>query len=210
MKYYLGVDQSFTSTGVTILNENKEIILSTSIPTYPNLLDMHKEYPNQTKKYLLSLVEIGLLDSEFNLTKKKKDLTKKDKELLKTDILFRMNIICDGVDEIIKSYPENSIAKCGIESISFGSKGNTADLGMLLGSVIRTVYSNGIEVIKFTPTEVKRSAGKGNYSKEEMIEAVPQKDLEVIKSNCRINKAGNYLGLDDMVDSYWICKLAMN
>lgn len=205
MSYKIGIDQSFSNTGICVLDKNSKIVLSTSIPTYPNVLDMYKIYPNETyKEYESKLLFLKLIDSDFNLTKKKKDLTKQDKGNLKVSNEFRINLICNKLDAILADY---TFSQAGIETISFGSMGNTADLGRLLGAIERTIYMRGISLSRFEPKSVKKFAGKGNYSKEEMLEAVPMKDRNMLESSCPKNTRDKFIGLDDRVDSYWIAKM---
>lgn len=218
IKYCLGIDQSFSNTGITIIDENQDIVLTTSIPSSPNFLDLYKLYPDSVGLHneMVKLYEVGLLDKEWNLTKKKKDLTKTDKELLKVPSSFRINFINDLLEGILPDICLEDagesiyIAKACIESISFGSRGHTADLGRLLGSIERTLYKNNIDYELVQPTALKKFAGKGNYSKDEMIEAVCEKDLDTLKANCPTKRNGTYDGLDDRVDSYWLAKIAFD
>lgn len=219
MKYYMGIDQSFSNTGIAIIDENDNIVLSTSIPTSPELLKMFELYPFDVMHELDELQKLGLLVGN-KLTKAKKDLTKKDKELLKIDSTLRFNIICDQLlkvlDEnhnlsakniLVGSDLSSEIVGCGIETISFGSKGNTADLGSLLGAIQRTLYLNNIKIHKFEPKRVKKFAGNGTFDKDEMFNALSDEEKSYLTQNCPMNTKDNYVGLDDRVDALWIAKM---
>jgi len=220
MKYYLGIDQSFTNTGISIIDEKDDIIETTSIPTSPDILKMYELYPEHVEEYLHPLVGV-ILDTDFKLNKKRKDLTKKDKDMLKIDITVRLNIICDELEKVLDRYHCNShrntfsnnslrreLISGGVETISFGSKGNTADLGSLLGAIQRTLHVNKVELHKFEPKRVKKFAGNGSYSKEEMFDSLAEHERDILVGNCPINTRGTVVGLDDRVDALWIAKMS--
>lgn len=187
---YLGLDTSLSSTGVTILDENKQILLATTIPTSNNVIEMYKMYPTYFIDTMSHLNSLGLFG------KKKKDYTKEDKELLKVDSTTRIHIIAGELDKILKTH---YVYKAGLENISYGSIGQIADLARLLGTVERTLYLNEIEYELFEPTSIKKYAGKGNFSKEDMYEALNENEKFYI-NNLGLKK------IDDVVDSCWIAK----
>lgn len=206
MKYYLGIDQSSTNTGIAVINENDEIILSTSIPTSKDFLKFFSNYSAHFLQHFQNskAFKSGLVDSECKLTKKKKDLTAEEKEMLVVSNELRYNYIAEEVDRLLKLW---NVEGVGIETISFGSAGSTADLGRLLGYIERTIYLNGVSLYRYEPKSVKKFAGKGNYSKEEMYEALSEYEKTYLMEFCPINTRGTFVGLDDRVDALWISKM---
>ena len=201
--WYMGIDQSYSHSGVVILNDDGSIQNVYSIMTSNDFL---KFYPNhildfkKTKAY-----EIGLIDDDCKLTKKKKDITKPEIELLKISYQDRFSFTTQTLHSIIHDLPQPITA--GIENISLFSKGAVVDLARLLGAIEHTLQINGIEHQLFPPTAVKKFARKGNATKDEMISYVPEEDLEILKSYCPTDKTDKLIGLDNLVDAYWIAKL---
>jgi Holliday junction resolvasome RuvABC endonuclease subunit len=98
----------------------------------------------------------------------------------------------------------NKVKMIGIESISFGSKGRVVNLAMQNGFYYYTLLQQGYNVIKFTPSTIKKFAtGNGRASKEDMINNTPKEILEDFKLISPKK-------LDDLVDSYAIAKLTLH
>jgi len=118
--------------------------------------------------------------------------------------------------------------KIGIEGISFASPGNTKVqyagyhyvLRLLLTIVLPIKYD---AVYVYAPNTVKKTAGKGNFKKDQMIEAFINSDAVELQ-NCPLRngliktpelyqspKAKHWMKpLDDIVDSYWTMKTLLN
>jgi len=108
----------------------------------------------------------------------------------------------------------------GMEGISFGSTGNSLiDISMATGIVRKSLVeriSNDVDrLFIFSPSSIKKFAGKGNFKKIEMFDAILKEseiDSEFIKtigSNreaCVTPKGVVKKPIEDMVDSIWICK----
>ena len=107
-----------------------------------------------------------------------------------------------------------------MEGISFGSTGNSLiDISMATGIVRKSLVeriSNDVDrLFIFSPSSIKKFAGKGNFKKIEMFDAILKEseiDSEFIKtigSNreaCVTPKGVVKKPIEDMVDSIWICK----
>jgi hypothetical protein len=126
------------------------------------------------------------------------------------------------IPKITDCFNELPIDYWGIEGFSFASTGNR--LAQISGYqwVLRwELIKNGLDVEKFqvySPMTVKATAGKGNFKKEEMIDAFIKSDDPFLQSTGLYKalnsdpslfqtKRGAWLKpLDDVVDSYWVLK----
>ena len=115
-----------------------------------------------------------------------------------TDMMF---------DVLIK----HEITKVFLEGYSFGSMGNTFNIGEATGLMKWKLFKSGIDVEVVPPTVVKKFAtDKGNAKKILMLEkflletdhGFKLTDLEYSVNGDKIEKP-----LDDLVDAYWLCKL---
>ncbi len=106
-----------------------------------------------------------------------------------------------------------------IEGFSFASTGNRlAQISgyqwLLRYNLIEDCEISAEQLWFFSPMTIKATAGKGNYKKEEMIEAFINSDCNSAFANALRNapaefqtKRGQWLKpIDDIVDSYWIVK----
>lgn len=108
----------------------------------------------------------------------------------------RFDLLSDWALEVMKV---NNVSTSIIEGYSFGSKSSRIfQIGENGGVLKSKIYKSGIEIVKIPPTEVKKTFhGKGNASKELMIEALYQ--LESVKIG-----EGSKSPIGDIVDSYAI------
>jgi Holliday junction resolvasome RuvABC endonuclease subunit len=200
---YLGIDQSYSHTGVVLLDDEGNIKnVFSIIPSN----DVTKFYPNQFLDVTnCSAFKHGLITEIGQVTKKKKDFTKDETQLLKVSYQDRFKFITCTLSEILAQLPSDT--KVGIENISLFSKGAVVDLARLLGAIEHTLQTFHLEHSLFPPTVVKKFAGKGNAGKDEMISYVPITDLAILKMYCPKDKNDQCVGLDNLVDAYWIAKL---
>lgn len=159
-KLYLGLDQSYTSSGYCMIDENQEIV---DFGTFTSLkgLDVYDRAQQITNFIIDKIIEHG------------------------------------GVEVI------------NLEGLAFGMRGNaTRDLAGLLFTIITTIRTRteNIECNVIAPTSLKKFAtGSGKADKTAMVAAVPP---EILK--CFTDK--NYkktTGLRDIVDAYWLAKMAL-
>lgn len=130
------------------------------------------------------------------------------------------------IPNIVERFADMPIERWAIEGFSFASTGNR--LAQISGYqwVLRwELIKGGLDIDSFyiySPMTIKATAGKGNFKKEQMIEAFMQSDDPILQS-CGLYKAlntdptlfqtkrGAWLKpLDDVVDSYWIMKTVMD
>ena len=130
------------------------------------------------------------------------------------------------IPQIAARFTEMPIERWAIEGFSFASTGNR--LAQISGYqwVLRwELIKGGLDIDSFyiySPMTIKATAGKGNFKKEQMIEAFMQSDDPILQ-NCGLYKALNtnptlfqtkrgvwLKPLDDVVDSYWIMKTVMD
>ena len=201
---YLGIDQSYSHTGIVLLDNFGTIKNVFSI--MPSN-EVTKFYPNQfldiTK---IKAYKAGLVTVDAQLTKKKKDFIKDELDLLKVSYQDRFNFITKTLSAILSNLQGSDIS-VGIENISLFSKGAVIDLARLLGAIEHTLQSFDLDHQLYPPTMVKKFAGKGNADKTEMIAFVPIADRAILELNCPKDKNGKLLGLDNLVDAYWIAQL---
>lgn len=128
------------------------------------------------------------------------------------------------VDEINRIADENKISREDIiisnESMAFSAKGDaTLDLSGYKYILMYTLINNGYKVFRtYSPITLKKTAGcsKKGMGKDDMIEALGNESghllFEVIKDKKELlKKKTNYVkGLDDIADSYWCFKTALN
>jgi hypothetical protein len=204
----IGIDQSFSNTGVCA-TLNDSILAACVIPTTN---DFFKFYPNRYFDFKKTQAyKTGLVDDDMKITKKKSSLSKTELDILKVSQQKRIGYICSILEEFINKIKiENPTEQIvfGLESISMGSKGAIVDLARLLGAIEHHIQILGYCHSIFAPTKIKAWAGKGNFSKEEMIAAVIEEDLTQLKSNLLVDKKGEAIGLNDIVDAYWISKVS--
>lgn len=126
------------------------------------------------------------------------------------------------IQEITKWFTHQKLDAYAIEGFSFGSTGNR--LAQISGYqwVLRWEFRNIVQKTKdfwvFSPMTIKATAGKGNFKKEQMIEAFIQSDdpilqktglWKALKSNPELfqTKRGNWLKpIDDICDSFWVLR----
>lgn len=117
---------------------------------------------------------------------------------------LRIKHIGDVISDVILS---NSIEIVYIEGIKFDVKNsnNNRKLGGLYYYLLICFYNLHIEYLDLAPNSIKKHAGKGNYSKTQMIEAIPKSDLTILKSKNHKKTTG----LEDLADAYHIGRLGI-
>jgi len=159
------IDQSLTSTGVTIFDiSTEEILYMGLIKTTPR--DKFSGVENSEEERIFSI---------------RKDLIKL---IDKYDCKFAF-----------------------MEGLSFNNR-NSISARILAGiyyTMLTTFMDRFLSYQTFPPTTVKAFAVKGNASKEEMFEALP----EEVKNRINEMNAKKTTGMFDLTDSYFIGKLAI-
>jgi hypothetical protein len=208
----LGIDFSIKSPAVTLLSGDDLVFFA-----YPR---------NGTAKenVLLSLDDAGVqvyrLPNEEPLPKKSTIAVRERSSL--EDATMQ-------IESIYKSFCErlNDKILVGIEGFSFASTGNR--LAQISGYqwVLRYLLhkEGGMKAEDFyifAPMTVKATAGKGNYKKDDMINAFLQSDdprlhkslfwqkLKNESSSFQNKKGGWEKPIDDIIDSYWVLRTLEN
>lgn len=130
--------------------------------------------------------------------------------------------ITDSVINIILEYvdPKTEDLYVAMEGIAFGAKGNSLiDLSMatcLLRDKLTKRITTLDQFYVFSPGTVKKFAGKGNYKKWEMYNALIESEIEILKNSeyvkmLKENEIEFVLPsktvkkpLDDLNDSVWV------
>jgi len=205
-----GIDFSIKSPAVCLRNINGSINFL-SFPRTDVIKEDVELALNRCKVIVIKIPkEPSLLKSS--------SLTERERSSL-NDCSNEINIILRELDHLIN----DKISAWAIEGFSFASTGNR--LAQLSGYqwVFRNVILqhfnlNANHMWVFAPMTVKATAGKGNFKKEDMIEAF----LNVEDSGLREtllwqkmknepslfqNKKGAWLKpIDDIIDSYWVLR----
>lgn len=210
MKKFIGIDLSLNSTAISIICGNSIKIIS--IFKTENNIDRifeKKDHFSLIKK--CSDVDI-ILENKKDSTKKEYHINEREKILS----FMRLNeLIMESIKDDI-----NDETYIGMEGISFGSTGNSLiDISMATGIVRKSLVekiSNDVDrFFIFSPSSIKKFAGKGNFKKIEMFDAILKESeidsefIKTIRSNrevCVTPKGVVKKPIEDMVDSIWICK----
>lgn len=158
-------------------------------------------------------VNVVTLDDEPPLAKSA-NLTTRERSSIK-DALIQTEAIANMLSKWSLT-EKDSIA---IEGFSFGSTGNRlaqiSGYQWLLRSLILQYCNISPDRLWFfSPMTIKATAGKGNFKKEQMIEAFINNKVDHAFHDELVNaplsyqtKRGQWLKpLDDIIDSYWIVK----
>lgn len=129
---------------------------------------------------------------------------------------------CILIPEITKWFTDLPIDAYGIEGFSFASTGNRlAQISGYQWTLRWELKKIGMKTEQFwifSPMTVKATAGKGNFKKEEMIQAFIDCDDPVLQNNSFHKaiknhpeqfqtKKGVWLKpIDDIIDSWWVMK----
>jgi len=115
----------------------------------------------------------------------------------------RFSWISKNIIQFIKHHKSTFV---GIEGYSFGSHGKVFNIAENTGILKYNLFDWGIKHEVYPPTIIKKFAtGKGNSSKEMMIESFIDEtniDLQEILGT----KSPLVSPINDLVDSYWIAK----
>lgn len=210
-KTLVGIDYSITSPGICIFHQNE----------YKYICIKRKEKLSGREKK-----EFELLESIDNVTILKKLRPKKSNEYSENEKLKSIDSIdlSSIIIQELKKYDE--ISEISIEGFSYSSNGSSAlDLAGFQ-YVMRNKIINELNVIPtiYSPSTIKKMAGKGNMKKEELINMwyTNEKEDELLENDKLRNlvieneldfKAANGSWLkpfEDIVDSYWTLKTLIN
>ena len=211
----IGIDYSIKSPALTILNANNEIIFVTLARN------------SVIKKGIVTALEAAdvkvVLINDEPAHPKKTVLEKRERSSLEDAIMQTAKI-----SNLIKEYEEKDLTglsehelHIGIEGFSFGSTGNRlAQISGYQYMLRYMLYSkhdlNPTNFWVYAPMTIKAVAGKGNFKKEQMIEAFincedPRlratglwKAISENPAQFQTKRGLWEKPLDDIIDSFWV------
>jgi len=192
---FLALDYSINYSTFCVLREN-------SIKFYSIIRD--KKFTKKEKQILEKLINTEIFTYEIiNNVENTNELK----------ILDAENI----AKKIIKIINENEIKEIAIEGFSFNSTGRSLSDIYGYQYIFRyLLLKNNIAFKLFSPATIKKTAGKGNFNKLQMVESFIKnennyKNLNILKE-LYINYKSNKLikPLDDIVDSFWLLQTYLN
>jgi hypothetical protein len=205
----IGVDFSIKSPAITLSTSGKEL----SFLCFPRKSVVKEDTVLSLKA---AGVDVNLLEDAAPLPKVKNIAILERSSL--NDAIMLNTVIVDKISSIKKKEQQLIV---GIEGFSFGSTGNRlAQISGYQWSLRFYLYIKSLmspaNFYTYAPMTVKSTAGKGNYKKEQMIEAFIKSDDARLHKNSFWKalsespqtfqtKKGNWLKpIDDIVDSYWV------
>lgn len=212
MKTIIGIDLSLNSTGICVLRGN-------SI----DLVSIFKT-DNNIDKIFSRNDHFALLNDckELKMVLKNKELDKsKEYHIREREKISNFVSLANEIkDAIIGSIKEGDDVYIGMEGISFGSPGNSLiDISMLTGILrgeILKILGNDLErFFVFSPTAIKKFAGKGNFKKIEMYDSLCAQTeinsdfitLVKEKKEMMVTKSGTVKKpTEDIIDSIWVAR----
>ena len=120
----------------------------------------------------------------------------------------RYDYISDWALDILISYDIQHVA---VEDYSYGSTGKVFHIAENTGLLKWKLWQSEINYMVVPPTVIKKFAsGKGNANKEKMYESFLFETKRKLQDefNIKSEKIGN--PVSDIVDSYYICKYALD
>jgi hypothetical protein len=197
MPVIVGIDMSKNSPGVCVREGEKLTFLSF----------IRGEENKKTAAHYAALRECGVFIKTNSRSCETKEYS--ESEVWKVDDSFKL------AETIVSSLPEE-IDMVGLEGFSYGSKGNS---GL---DIAGYAYSLRVELLKkygpeklciFSPGNVKKTAGKGNANKDQIMDFFLREQKQDLNSNLfwksifegEIEKKKP---VDDLVDSYYVQECA--
>ena len=202
----VGIDFSIKSPAVTLLSNSGEWYFYTFARNSVAKEDFFLTLKNNG-------VNVITLPDEPPLPKSA-NLTDRERSSIKDGLMQTRSI-----SKMLSAWSFTEDDQIAIEGFSFASTGNR--LAQISGYqwLLRSYLIEDCEISPeqlwfYSPMTIKATAGKGNYKKEEMIEAFINSDCNSQFAEALRNapaefqtKRGQWLKpIDDIVDSYWIAK----
>jgi len=211
MNIYIGIDFSLNSTAMSIIDDNTLNVISV-FKTDNNINNMFSR--NDHFGLLNSSSEVNLILLEKNKTKSK-EYCEVERNKIKLFIELN-NFIISSISKFTKN-PDVYIA---MEGISFGSSGNSLiDIsiatGILRNGILDILDKDFDRFFVFSPTTIKKFAGKGNFKKIDMLNSLILNNKEnytlvdLLRSNTDLIVTSSGVvkkPIEDIVDSIWIAK----
>lgn len=202
----VGIDYSLKSPAVAILYDNEVKYFA-----FPRENTLKNTYIETMIRAGISVTIVPNVTNVKDLSANER-VNSKDAENLATTL-------CNSIRHYV-----NADSCIAIEGISFASPGNTKVqyagfhyiLRLIIHKELNIPYEN---IYIYAPNSVKKTAGKGNYKKHQMIEAfidsdapelinnVLKKTLIDVPETFQSPKAKSWVKpLDDIIDAWWTLK----
>jgi hypothetical protein len=212
MKTIIGIDLSLNSTGICILRDNTINLVS----VFKTENNIEKIFTRNDHFTLLN----GCKELKMILKNKESDKSKEYHIREREKITNFISLANEIKEAIIGSINEDDDVYIAMEGISFGSPGNSLiDISMLTGilrsEIIKILKNDSGRFSVFSPTAIKKFAGKGNYKKIEMYDSlcaqteVNSDFITLIKEkrDMMVTKSGTVKKpTEDIIDSIWVAR----
>jgi Holliday junction resolvasome RuvABC endonuclease subunit len=210
MSIFIGIDLSLNSTGICIIREDGNKIVS----IFKTENNIEKIFTRDDHFSLLN--NCGEVNIILEPKSKQEEAEYHIRERSKISSFIRLT------DLIINSI-KNEIGEetyIAMEGISFGSTGNSLiDISMATGilrkELIERLGGNTDKFFVFSPTAIKKFAGKGNFKKIDMFDAIIKESdlnsefINILRNNremCVTPKGIVKKPIEDMIDSFWVAR----
>ena len=214
MKTYIGIDFSINSPALT-LYLNDEFHFFSFFNFDPNRF-LDKKFPKA--------ITVHRMLHDSNTATLIPYLRKKTAEDYSEDQFNKIkdadNLATLITKTLISNVPKPDNLDIAIEGYSYGSKGNAIIDIVSFNSVLRNYLYRIFPAAKiwiFSPSAIKKFAGKGNAKKSDMLDyflAEPPKHKfsQFVAENKEmlVNSTDVKKPVDDIIDSYFICKYLMH
>lgn len=199
----VGIDYSITSPAITVFDGRHY--------TFISLFDVDvKDWRNSKKYAVHNEIQDFVPICPFSRTTDKTSYqTEQRSKTINAEKLATLTT--HTIRYVVGDYD----VRIALEGFSYASKGMASLDLVFYQSVLRLRLMEEFgadNLFVFSPTEAKKLAGKGNYSKEQMVEAFVKNVLgdDILAAHpFHQYVLGNGLKgkpVDDLVDSYFICK----
>lgn len=212
MKTIIGIDLSLNSTGICVLRGNSIDLVS----VFKTDNNIEKIFSRNDHFTLLN----GCKELKMILKNKELDKSKEYHIREREKIANFVSLANEIKDAIIGSIRAGDDVYIGMEGISFGSPGNSLiDISMLTGilrsEILKILGNDSGRFFVFSPTAIKKFAGKGNFKKIDMYDSLcaqTEVDSDFItlikeKKEMMVTKSGTVKKpTEDIIDSIWVAR----
>lgn len=212
MKTIIGIDLSLNSTGICVLRGNSIDLVS----VFKTDNNIEKIFSRNDHFTLLN----GCKELKMVLKNKELDKSKEYHIREREKIANFVSLANEIKDAIIGSIRDCDDVYIGMEGISFGSPGNSLiDISMLTGilrsEILKILGNDSGRFFVFSPTAIKKFAGKGNFKKIDMYDSLcaqTEVDSDFItlikeKKEMMVTKSGTVKKpTEDIIDSIWVAR----
>lgn len=190
----VGVDFSLNSPGICVYKDGD----------YKFAGFVREKSSFLTKKMLKTIQELNennIVKIDFSV----KQITQKDYNEREQALLLNAHALTDQILNYIVSICENPVVI--IEGFAFGSKGNRLiELASFQYILRYKLMTRGINFVIYSPKTIKKTAGYGAYTKDEMMEKFfeffPENELKQKLSEIYKEYKISH-PFEDMIDAFW-------